>query len=311
LLEFPGVNRSALPEWRKELGERVREVQEKRAREATLETGEIGQLFREPEANAAPSLELLPQAEVPPVNPLVVAALRRIERANSQPGGNTAVATAVAYEAQPDCEHPLAAKEAEAGSTSKPERVHNLAVVPSPTIPAADVPQKPGKPKPRRVIDERNDPALNYLDSISTSVTVENREYTSAPIFLRALSALADLAIVCLLSSPFLALTELTNLQWLNPRVIGFAVGTFMVVGFLYLTVSIAFTGRTIAMKLFCLRVVDARTGLIPTGGQSAGRALVYILSLASAGIALTYAFVDSEKHTAHDRFTRTAVIRV
>jgi uncharacterized RDD family membrane protein YckC len=117
--------------------------------------------------------------------------------------------------------------------------------------------------------------------------------------------------VVCLLSSPLLALTELTNLEWRSPRVIGLAVGTLMVVGFLYLTVSIAFTGRTIGMKLFSLRVVDARTGLIPTGGQSAGRALVYILSLASAGIALIYTFIDSEKHTVHDRFTRTAVIRV
>jgi uncharacterized RDD family membrane protein YckC len=93
--------------------------------------------------------------------------------------------------------------------------------------------------------------------------------------------------------------------------VIGFAAGILVLVGFLYLTVSIAFTGRTIGMKLFSLRVVDARTGLIPTGGQSAGRAVVYILSLASAGIALAYTFVDSEKRTAHDRFTRTAVIRV
>ena len=311
LLEFPGVQRSTVPEWRKELGERVREVQEKRAREATLETGEIGQLFGEPEPNSAPSLELLPQAEVPPVNPLVVAALRRIERANSQPAGNVAVATAVAYEEQLGYEHHLAAEESEGGSTSKPERVHNLAVVPSPTMPKADLPELPEKPKPRRVIDERNDPALNYLDSIPTSVTLENREYRIAPIFLRSLSALADLAVVCVLSSPFLALTELTNLQWRNPRVIAFAAGAFMVVGFLYLTISIAFTGRTIGMKLFSLRVVDARTGLIPTGGQSAGRALIYLLSLASAGIALAYTFVDSEKHTAHDRFTRTAVIRV
>ena len=311
LLEFPGAKRSAVPEWRKGLGERVREVQEKRAREATLETGEIGPPFREAEPNSAPSLELLPQTEVPQVNPLVVAALRRIERANSQPAGNTAVATAVAYEEQLEYEHHLTAEEAGAGSTSKPERVHNLAVVPSPTMPKADLPELPEKPKPRRVIDERNDPALNYLDSIPTSVTFENREYQIAPIFLRALSALADLAVVCILSTPFLALTELTSLQWRNPRIIGFAAGTFMVVSFLYLTVSIAFTGRTIGMKLFSLRVVDARTGLIPTGGQSAGRALIYLLSLASAGIALAYTFVDSEKHTAHDRFTRTAVIRV
>lgn len=308
LLAFPGVNRSAMPEWRQELGERVREVQEKRAREATLEAGEIGLVSTEAEFSSAPSLELLPPAQIPPLNPLVVAALRRIERARSQPAGNIAVATAVAYETQLECENELTAKEAEASMTTKPERVHNLAVVPSPAMPAADVPELPEKP--RKVIDERN-PALNYLDSVPTSVTFENREYRSAPIYLRALSALADLAVVCLLSSPLLALTELTTLQWQNPRVIAFAAGTWMVVGFLYLTVSIAFTGRTIGMKIFSLRVVDARTGLIPTGGQSAGRALVYILSLASAGIALIYTFIDSEKHTVHDRFTRTAVIRV
>jgi uncharacterized RDD family membrane protein YckC len=308
LLEFPGVNRSAVPEWRQELGERVREVQEKRAREASLEAGEVSPPFREPDVYTAPALELLPQAELPLVNPLVVAALRRIERARSQPAGNIAAATAVAYETQLECERELTAKEAEAELTSKPERVHNLAVVPSPTIAAAEIRQQPTKP--RKVIDERN-PALNYLDSVPTTLTIDNRAYSAAPIYLRGLSALTDLAVVCLLSSPFLALTELTNLEWRNPRVISFAAGTWMVVGFLYLTVSIAFTGRTIGMKLFSLRVVDARTGLIPTGGQSAGRALVYILSLASAGIALAYTFFDSERRTAHDRFTRTAVIRV
>lgn len=308
LLEFPGVNRSALPEWRKELGERVREVQEKRAREATLEAGETGAYPIEAEFNPAPSLELLPQTQVPPLNPLVVAALRRIERASSRPAGNIAAATAVAYEMQLEVENDLAAQEADADLTPKPERVHNLAVVPSPTIPVDAMQQQPEKP--RKVIDERNT-ALNYLDSVPTTVTFENRDYRAAPIFLRALGAIADLAVVCLLSSPLLALTELTSLQWLNPRVLGFASGTLMVVGFLYLTVSIAFTGRTIGMKVFSLRVVDARTGLIPTGGQSAGRALVYMLSIASAGIALIYTFIDSEKHTVHDRFTRTAVIRV
>jgi uncharacterized RDD family membrane protein YckC len=64
-------------------------------------------------------------------------------------------------------------------------------------------------------------------------------------------------------------------------------------------------------MKLFSLRVVDARTGLIPTGGQSAARALVFMLTLASAGLALLYTFVDRDRRTAHAYFTRTAVVRV
>ena len=311
LIEFPGVNRTALPQWRKELGERVREVQEKRAREALIEAGDSERLFNELESKTAPMLELLPQNEAPPLNPLVVAALRRIERAHSQPASNANLATAIAYDQQ--TEPALVDLAPTAGgdvvADLKPERLHNLAVVPTPALPKIGVPQEPRKP--RRIIDDQNDPALNYLDSIPTSVIVDRSQYHSAPIFLRILSALADLIVVFLFSSPFLALTELARLQWRSPRVIGFAIGTFIVVGFLYLTVSIAFTGRTLGMKLFSLRVVDARTGLIPTGSQSAGRALVYMLSLASAGVALIYTFIDSEKQTAHDRCTRTAVIRV
>lgn len=309
LIEFPGVNRSALPQWRKELGERVREVQERRAREAIIEAGGVEPLFSELESHPAPMLELLPQAEAPPLNPLVAAALRRIERAYSQPTGNAVVATAVAYEEQPECELDLAPAHDVTAAVGKPERLHNLAVVPTPPATATDIPPEPRKP--RRIIDDQNDPALNYLDSIPMSLTVETREYRPAPVYLRSLGALVDLLAVCFFSSPLMALTELTNLEWRNPRVIGFALGTFMVVGFLYLTVSIAFTGRTLGMKLFSLRVVDVQTGLIPTGSQSAGRALLYLLSLASAGVVLVYTFVDSEKHCAHDRFTRTAVIRV
>lgn len=313
LIEFPGVNRNARPQWRKELGERVRKVQGKRAKEAILETSEVGPLFSEPEPKTPPVLELLPQNEIPPTNPLVVAALRRIERAHSQPGGNTAVETAVAYEEQPTLEPNSAADPAIDEPVSKPERTHSLAVVPTQEVITTEIPQEPIAPepkKPRRLIDDRNDPALNYLDSIPTAVRLERLEYRSAPLFRRMFGALADLAVVGFLSLPFLALTELTNLEWQNPRVIGFAVGTYLVVGFLYLTVSVALTGRTIGMKLFSLRVVDARTGLIPTGGQSAGRSLVYLLSFASAGIAFMYTFIDREKQSVHDRFARTAVIR-
>jgi len=140
-------------------------------------------------------------------------------------------------------------------------------------------------------------------------VRLEIKEYRSAGLIRRMLGGLADLAAVALLSSPFLALINLTTLEWQNPRVIGFVAGAFLVVGFLYLTVSVAFTGRTPGMKLFSLRVVDARTGLIPAGGQAAGRSLVYLLSLALAGIPLVYALLNSDGHSIHDRFTRTAVI--
>src|SRR5258708_10539772 len=81
LIEFPGVARSSLPEWRKELSERVREVQERRARDAAYEAAEAER--RRLEADTSPpQLELLPQATMPAINPLVAAALRSIERAH-------------------------------------------------------------------------------------------------------------------------------------------------------------------------------------------------------------------------------------
>src|SRR5512132_2887167 len=101
LIEFPGVSRSSMPEWRKELSERVREVQEKRARDAAREAAEV-ERQRVEAAIDPPQLELLPPAPMPAMNPLVAAALKRIERAHqSAPSENhpprTALATAVAY----------------------------------------------------------------------------------------------------------------------------------------------------------------------------------------------------------------------
>src|SRR6185369_2834777 len=101
LIEFPGVSRNSMPEWRKELSERVREVQEKRAREAAHEAAEAERQRLESAVNP-PQLELLPPAPMPAMNPLVVADLKRIERAH-QPAPSesrqprTSLATAVAY----------------------------------------------------------------------------------------------------------------------------------------------------------------------------------------------------------------------
>ena len=76
-------------------------MQEKRAREAAREAAEAERQRIEAAINP-PQLELLPPAPMPAMNPLVAAALKRIERAhqpapseNRQP--RTTLATAVAY----------------------------------------------------------------------------------------------------------------------------------------------------------------------------------------------------------------------
>lgn len=321
LIEFPGVSRSTVPQWRKELSERVREVQEKRAREESLElTAGKEKLGRASEE--VPQLELLPQQEAAPVNPLVVAALRRIERAHETPAyvshSSHSSNAAIAYSApmMHDQTSPATALGAAVPDYVAPEpelepepepveKTHNLSVVPT---------QAPGEAansiKPRRMIGDINDPALNYLDSVRTTVRFETSNHRRASIPARFISALVDITVVGLLSSPFAAALELLNANWQSPPTWIIAGSIFCIVGFFYFTISTALTGRTVGLKLFALRIVDIRTGLIPTGAQSASRSLIYLASLLILGITSIFALFNPEHLTAHDRITRTAVVQ-
>ncbi len=184
LIEFPGV--PPKPQWRKELSERVREIQQRRALEAAREAegsapqnghGHIASgLIDDPTADmvsgatgetSAPPLGLVPPPPVAPQpNPLVVAALKRIERArqaNPPPPvtrasrGGAAAAAAVAhaveenYQAAPDTElihgHDVStAPAAQAGQAAVGDEVEkaaeparnasSLAIVPPAVAPA-------------------------------------------------------------------------------------------------------------------------------------------------------------------------------
>ena len=335
LIEFPGVSRSALPQWRQQLSERVREVQEKRAREAALEKTEKEQLEKRETSGSPPQLELLPQVDVPPVNPLVSAALKRIERAHQNAteyaGEQNYAPTLAAVACLGDNEFTDASSKApqsgmiaaidfetmeditpqvQAAPVQEPpaERVHTLVVVSPPVTNENDLPRT----KPRRMIsDNPNDPALNYLDSVRTTLRVESVKYKHAPAGFRFLGAVVDLLVVALLCAPFAAVANLLEVSWQNWRVVVTAAAIFSVVSFFYLTIATALTGRTAGTRLFSLRIVDARTGLIPTGKQSAGRALIYLASLLTLGIISVLALIDCDKRTAHDRLTSTAVIAV
>jgi uncharacterized RDD family membrane protein YckC len=96
LIEFPGVNRNR-PAWRKELSERFREIQQRRSRDPEDEAAQrrpSGHTVSAHDDNTQPvastkssdatakQLGLVPTPDEPELNPLVAAALRRIERAN-------------------------------------------------------------------------------------------------------------------------------------------------------------------------------------------------------------------------------------
>ena len=263
------------------------------------------------------------------MNPLVAAALKRIERAH-QPSAqadmrstrtNSAIAVAYAPETEEnETDRELAASappalESDITSSTidsevpvpQPEKSHNLVMVGATQSPAAKI---ESLPTPRRLIfEDPNDPALNYLDSISKEIRVDELKYKKASVVRRLICGLLDLGVAAVLCSPFVIGLRLMGNDFRDVRTVLFSIGVFIVVTFLYLTLSIALTGRTWAMRLFALRVIDIKTGLIPTGGQSAGRALVYLLSLCGAGLGILVALLSPEGYTAHDRTTRTAVI--
>jgi uncharacterized RDD family membrane protein YckC len=322
LIEFPGVTRSSVPEWRKELSERVREVQERRAREAAREAAEAERVRAEAATNPG-QLELLPPTEMPAINPLVVAALRRIERAHQTAPTETrharsTLATAIAYApAREDNDMnetvgppttqltfgPEIAVEEEQPPAA--EKTHLVVVPPSEPVP------EPVQRAPKRLIrDDPNDPALNYLDSISRNLRVDDSPTQSASAFRRLISALFDLVFCALLTSPIAAAAYWTGNNLQQPRVIAVLAGTFVVVTFVYLTSMTALTGRTWAMRLLSLKVIDTKTQLIPTGGQSVGRSFVYLISLATV-LGTLFVLFSRDGYTVHDRITRTAVVRV
>ena len=324
LIEFPGVHRNSVPEWRKELSERVREVQERKAREAAAEASVKLERQEKDSSAPPPQLELLPAAEVPTMNPLVVAALRRIERAH-QPvmaetrSARTNVATAVAYaptreDVEPETIVPVLEQlefdtEIQMEEPTLPvEKTHNLVVVtPEPVAEVAAVPIAPK----RLIVDDPNDPALNYLDSISRDVRVEELDHNRASAFRRFIGAVLDLITCALLTSPIAFAVVYTGNNIQEKRTIAVLAGCYVIVTFIYLTLTTALTGRTWAMRLLSLRVIDKKTGMIPTGSQSIGRSFFYLISLATAGIGILFALVSREGYTAHDRVTRTAVIGI
>src|SRR5262245_22145451 len=104
LIEFPG--RRNVPEWRKQLSKRVREVQERKAREAAEELAALQEAGLVSCALPSGQLELVPDLENPVVNPIVSKALERLERARRADSSTQRTATAAAPALEHDTDVP-------------------------------------------------------------------------------------------------------------------------------------------------------------------------------------------------------------
>lgn len=355
LIEFPGV--PPKPQWRKELSERVREIQQRRALEAAREseaaappsdyTAAIG-ASNDPTVDvAAPPLGLVPPPpEAPQPNPLVVAALKRIERARqsntlppmtrSSRGGAAAAAVAHVVEEhyQPAPEpslvaNPTLAPEAQTGQAAVIDKVEKPVEAARPA-PLVIVPPAPATKtveetaaaardtRARRHIPVVADEAgLSQIEAEMHAAVLSNHSLAPesasiddhAPVAKRLAGGIIDLLVVAFAATPFAAIIELTNGNWADVRVAASMGGIVVVLMFLYLMAATALAGRTWGMSLVSLRTVDAETGAAPTTGQCIRRALAYMLSLATLGLGLLYALFDAEGRAAHDHLSGTIVI--
>ena len=361
LIEFPGV--PPKPQWRKELSERVREIQQRRALEAEREAeapasspqqgynvaGEIGEANTgaTAEETVAPPLGLVPPPpETPQPNPLVVAALKRIERARqpnppqmSRPSrGGAAAAVAVAHYVEEDYQaatepalnadqlispaldaqgEPAAAAVDQIEKPLEATRPSPLAIVPPATVTKIAEESHATETRAHRHIPVvADDAALSEIEARMHAAVLSNHSETEsvttddhAPVSKRIAGGVIDLLVVAFAATPFAAIIELTNGNWSDVRVAASMGGVVVVLTFLYITAATALAGRTWGMSLVALRTVDAETGTAPTTGQCARRAVGYMLSLATLGIGLLYAFFDAEGRAAHDHLSGTIVI--
>jgi uncharacterized RDD family membrane protein YckC len=327
LIEFPGSR--SIPEWRKRLSQRVREVQEQKAREAAEVEAELR--AAETVLCSLPSgqLELVPDVAQAPLNPIVSKALERVDRARRAEHFATGVRSTAAAPALAPIEEETSAPLA-APIESKPK----LTIVAAPVEPepvelegnpvelaANDVllitpivatEKLAEKPKRVKVISSSvEDAALSYLETCLSVPAHSADTRTDRPgLTRRAFVGLIDLLLITLMVSPAVAALQAAAVDWSNPRIAGLMAGITAATMFTYLTISIALTGRTLAMRLLRVRTIDERTGLIPTGGQSIKRALGYIFSLAVFGLGFAFAFIDRDNRALHDRFSKTIVIR-
>jgi uncharacterized RDD family membrane protein YckC len=373
LIEFPGTGRP-LPEWRKQLSQRVREVQERKAREAAEEAAAAQEAGMVSCSMPSGQLELVPNPEQTVMNPIVSKALERLERARRPDqvsgGFNAGAATAPAFApldetiAEPEISDPEpietktrltvvapikpeppdsieSIESIELSEQLEVEAVEPLEVFEVPEVialPAAVVApshetfaparrntvdqQKleltdPPKPKAaerrpvRMISDSVDDVALSYLETcLSLPALAVESAHENAGLTRRMFAGVVDLLFVALMAAPVAAAIEFSDGDWSDRRVMGLMGGITIAVMFAYFTVSIALTGRTLAMRIFSLRTIDLRTGLIPTGGQSMKRAFGYIFALAVLGLGILYALIDPDGRTIYDRFSKTIVIR-
>lgn len=171
-------------------------------------------------------------------------------------------------------------------------------------IPAAD-PPSPKTESGQLQVEEQ------AIERESLELDTETDEIEDlAPLSMRFNAGLFDMIIGVFASLIILSPFILSGGTWISLSGFFAITASIAIVTFLYLTISIAFFGRTFGMRLFSLELVDVEENAYPTMHQAAVSSAVFLLSLAFAGIGFLPIFFNEERRAAHDILSGTILLR-
>jgi uncharacterized RDD family membrane protein YckC len=339
LVEFQNRN-SAVPDWRLQLQNSVRQRRENPARveDAVAQTRLV--------TNGANALkaEIIEEQKPQPIpashaNPKVANALKRINdsRKTFLPEENKARTVAkpgpaksrpfnvVARNPQPMPSRPIAESRPTISESPKPrlvptfkieKRAYDTNKLPriqeeqsnastaEEVLPAIEKPETP-------VVEPVVDTSIHITRSeVAETDAIEGDVIEDlAPISMRFNSGLFDLIIGIFTSFVLVSPLVLVGGDWFSLAGVAAFGGVWGLVMFVYLTISVGMYGKTLGMRMFGLELVDAEENDYPTFHQAAVHAAVYLLSLAVAGIGFVPMIFNDEQRAAHDLAAGTIIV--
>ena len=309
LIEFPTSRqtKTSLPDWRVELNEKVRAIKARRSMEALTAEG-VSQRHAVHTPDPADEPELEPPAPEEPSNPIVAAALNRVRRASEQAALATRQGSAHAATARatvpvapiPLIDHaprviPLPAaveRESVALAESHPVRHESTLFDPAELLDGLD-----------------DDLDLLGLDSgAHEPLALSPAPSLRAPVALRIVAALVDVAVFCLVAFPFVATTYAIDGDFTRPSVALLLSSTLVLLAAFYLVSMLAIAGRTVGMMFGKLHVVDFEGGA-PTSRDILLRVAGYFVAAIPLGLGFVWALFNSERCGWHDLISGTRVV--
>jgi uncharacterized RDD family membrane protein YckC len=150
------------------------------------------------------------------------------------------------------------------------------------------------------------------MTEISSEPREASREVQVASLGMRALGAIGDFVILCVIAVPFGLVFGTPPEQGVDFSLQGYAAGAAYAVGFLYFIVTEALWGGTPAKMLLDMRVVREMDGGKIGWGESIIRNVLRVVDVFPVLYLVGFFFAVSSPKTQRlgDRIARTVVIR-